>query len=175
MEIEVAAYGWQGEEWKLFYPQDLPDDWRLDYYANEFFAAVVPYSEWSLVEEGELLEWQEQVSDDFRFYWELPGDEADGAARLQRLLGEEPFAAHFGGVVAPGGETPGAQSPFSEERLSQLVLTESQELRPLRETMEQAMGDAREAGSARLVVVVQPAAAASLRSARDLAQLLGGG
>ncbi len=173
--IAVAAYGWQGAAWDGFYPEDIPAEWRLDYYANEFFAVVVPWEAWRQADDEELLDWQEQVSDDFRFFWELPADEAQTTSRLQRLLDEESFAAHFGGVVGPGGETPCVQSPFSEERVSQRLLTESQALRPLRETIEQAVGLAREAGSARMVLVIQPSAAVSLRSARDLALLLGGG
>ena len=76
--IEVAAYGWQGAVWDGLYPDDIPEDWRLDYYANEFFAVVVPYAEWQGEEDETLLEWQEQVSDDFRFYWELPEGEKIG-------------------------------------------------------------------------------------------------
>ncbi len=155
MQIEIAAYGWQGKEWDGYYPDDLPADWRLDYYANEQFAVVVPYADWADEEDETLLEWQEQVSDDFRFYWELPeGDEA-ALDRLQRLRQDDEFAAHWGGIVAD---------------VSTLRIEAPLELRPLREAMQQAMAPAAE----RLLVVVTASAAASLAAARDLGQLLGG-
>lgn len=175
MEIEVAAYGWQGSEWDAFYPDDMPADWRLDYYANEFFAVVVPYGEWSAEDDDELLAWQEQVSDDFRFYWELPPNALESVARLQRLLADETFAAHWGGVVDLKAVTQFSQSPFGGGGVSQRVLVQALELRALRELLESAMEQARARDSTRLVVLVEADAAASLRPARDLALLLGGG
>lgn len=154
--IAVAAYGWQGAAWAGFYPDDIPDDWRLDFYANEFFAVVVPFEAWQRADDETLLVWQEQVSDDFRFYWELPQGEASGAARLQRLREDDGFIAHWGGTL---------------EEVSQLHISEPMELRPMRKSIE----DARQAAKCTLLVIIAPAAAASLRPARDIAQLLGGG
>lgn len=170
MAIEVAAHGWQGSEWDHFYPEGLPADWRLDYYANEFFAVVVPYSEWSTQEDDELLGWQEQVSDDFRFYWELPADEVEACARLQRLLNDEAFAAHWGGAVDLTQPPPLSLSPFAPESLALLRVEQNRELRPLRQEMEAAM----EQGGVRLLVMLEAAAAGTLHPARDLALLLGG-
>ncbi|MEN8170265.1 MAG: hypothetical protein ABFS08_08585 [Pseudomonadota bacterium] len=171
MEIEIAAYGWQSREWDRFYPEDMPADWRLDYYANEFFAVVVPYSEWSVQADDELLAWQQQVSEDFRFYWEQPCGEDVAAARLQALMADAEFAAHWGGVVDIAAVSPLPQPPFGGESLAVLRQQKNSELRPLREELEQAMA---QEGS-RLLVVVEAAAAETLRPARDLALLLGGG
>ncbi len=154
--IEVAAYGWQGGPWDGFYPEDIPDAWRLDFYANEFFAVVVPWEAWRQADDEELLAWPEQVSDDFRFYWELPEEQGAAAERLQRLSEDDNFAAHWGGVLAEA---------------SQLRIDEPLELRPLREAIEGAL----EPGVESLLVVVEPAAAGCLHSARDIALLLGGG
>lgn len=171
MEIEIAAHGWQGSEWDHLYPDDLPPEWRLDYCANEFFAVVVPYSEWSQAADELLLGWSHQVAEDFRFYWELPGEAVAARRRLQHLLGEGEFAAHWGGVVDFTAALPLAQSPFSQERLALLLLQQGMELRPLRQAMEGAMAQ----GGTRLLVVVAATALGSLRPARDLALLLGGG
>jgi hypothetical protein len=168
MEIAVAAYGWQGGEWDDFYPDDLPLEWRLDYYANEFFSVLVPHAEWSVLDDEALLYWQEEVSDDFTFFWELPAGEEAGVARLQSLLANEAFGAHWGGVVDLSLDSPCAQRPFVDGALAMLRLTENLELRPLREAMEGAMAG----GTSRLLVVVEAAAAGSLRPARDLAQML---
>jgi uncharacterized protein YecE (DUF72 family) len=171
MDIDIAAYGWQGREWEHFYPDDLPADWRLDYYANEFLALLVPHHEWSVQGDNELLAWQQQVSDEFRFYWEVPSDAVEASLRLQRLLIEGEFAAHWGGVVDFSAVSPLNQSPSSEKSLTLLRLQQPMELRPLRRKMEEAMV----LGGSRLLVIVEAAAADSLRPARDVALLLGGG
>lgn len=49
-EIEnllVGAFGWHSTGWEeTFYPEDMPQDWRLDYYSQYFQTVLVPYSEW---------------------------------------------------------------------------------------------------------------------------------
>jgi len=36
-ELVVGARGWEHAQWlETYYPDDLPEDWQLDYYANEF-------------------------------------------------------------------------------------------------------------------------------------------
>lgn len=169
MEISIAARGWQGAEWDGYYPDDLPADWRLDYYANEFFAVLVPHAAWRSAHDEALLEWQEQVSDDFRFFYEVDGAGEDEVARLQQLLKDDDFSAHWGGIVT--ASSPCSQSPFEGESVNVLNLSEPMALRPLREAMESAI----KAAGSRLLVVVEPEAASTMRSARDLAQLLGGG
>lgn len=171
MEITIAACGWQGPEWDYFYPADLPADWRLDYYANEFLAVVVPYDEWSVAGDEALLAWPQQVRADFRFYWELPSEARAAQTRLQQLRGDSAFTDHWGGVVDFAAAPPLSQAPFSPERLALLRLQHTIELRPLRQAIEGALGQ----GAAQLLVVVEAAAAVSLRPARDLALLLGGG
>ncbi len=41
--IEIGAMGWDCRD---FYPDDLPEEWRLDYYANHFSALLVPSAQW---------------------------------------------------------------------------------------------------------------------------------
>jgi len=41
-EIKVACSNWQNTLWgAAFYPEDLPLDWQLDYYSNEFSALLI--------------------------------------------------------------------------------------------------------------------------------------
>lgn len=84
MQLELAAYGWQGPEWATLYPDDLPPEWRLDYYGNEYAAIVVPAAAWQKATIDEALLWLEEAPPGFRFYWELA--DADDAARLLELL-----------------------------------------------------------------------------------------
>ncbi|TNF96028.1 MAG: hypothetical protein EP297_10925 [Gammaproteobacteria bacterium] len=48
--IRVGALTWEVSEWgESFFPQDLPDEWRLPYYANEFHTVVIDMD--SLIQE----------------------------------------------------------------------------------------------------------------------------
>lgn len=45
----IGSAGWQHPEWEnSYYPEDLPPDWRLGYYANEFSLAVITGREHAL-------------------------------------------------------------------------------------------------------------------------------
>ena len=84
LEILVGAWGWKYQSWgqDQYYPDDLPADWRLSYYSNEFDMAVIPASYWAsadLVEE----DWLDDVDDDFEFCLHWPVKESD-----QALLGK---------------------------------------------------------------------------------------
>ncbi len=84
MELEFAAYGWLGPAWEVLYPEDLPPEWHLDYYSNEFGAVVVPATDWQSVSIDEANRWLAEAPQGFKFYWEI--DDADDAARLLELL-----------------------------------------------------------------------------------------
>jgi len=69
--LRLGAYGWQHQHWlRQFYPEGLPQDWRLDYYANEFTAVMVPVEYWP--DKYDVEQWCEDVSSRFRFYLQLP-------------------------------------------------------------------------------------------------------
>lgn len=172
MKIEVAPYGWRGQAWDGFYPEDLPAEWRLDYLANEFFAAVVPCSDWADESDEELSGWMQQVSSDFLFYWELPAGEEASVRRLQRLRGGSEFNRRWGGVIGPESDLGDVVAEGSADlgEAAVLHIDQEQDLRSLRSLLEKALA----VGGDALLVVVAPSAAASLRHVRDLTQLLAG-
>lgn len=69
--LELAACGWSPADWqRIFYPEDLPEDWRVSYYANEFACVLLPATVW----ENPSIQaafWQAEVQPDFRFYLEI--------------------------------------------------------------------------------------------------------
>jgi len=74
-DVEVGARGWLHERWmESFYPEDIPDDWRLGFYANEFNSLLVPWSLWSESIE-DLTEALDDTGDDFHLYLELPAQQ----------------------------------------------------------------------------------------------------
>jgi len=70
----VGARGWEHPSWRGgFYPEDLPDDWRLSYYANAFRAVLVPAERLGEASAGEVAQWGEDVPQGFRFFIEVSG------------------------------------------------------------------------------------------------------
>jgi hypothetical protein len=71
-ELFIGARGWDYDAWAGgFYPEDLPREWRLAYYAHEFRAVLVPF-EAAMASSGQtVLTWLEDTPDAFRFFLEL--------------------------------------------------------------------------------------------------------
>lgn len=96
MSCIIGSWGWRHSEWgnDVFYPDDLPEDWQLSYYANEFDLAVVPASYWSADGYGED-DWLDDVTNTFIFYIDWPflqlADQADyeKCAQYCQHLGEQ--------------------------------------------------------------------------------------
>lgn len=69
--IDIVPEGW----WALgdadaFYPDDLPDEWRLAYFANQFRAVLVPRSAWQVRPAFDCADWRSDVHAAFRFFLE---------------------------------------------------------------------------------------------------------
>lgn len=90
----IGAYGWQQPPMiEQFYPEDMPEEWRLSFYANEFPAVLVPFDEWSVVED-ELEEWLD-VPEGFRFF--LEAGEAGYGQRQDKVI--QQLGEYFAGLV----------------------------------------------------------------------------
>jgi len=64
----VTSRGW----WDLadhdqFYPDDLPEDWRLGYFANQFRATLLPAEIWTNTKPTTITQWRDEVPAGFRF------------------------------------------------------------------------------------------------------------
>ena len=70
-----------------WYPDDLPDDWRLGYFSNAFWAVLVPAAQWRAAGPAVAGRWAEDTPLRFRFYLEREWA-PDGLARTDL----EPFA-----------------------------------------------------------------------------------
>ena len=186
MQLDVAAYGWLDEAWAESYPEDLPGEWRLDYYANEYRAVVVPRGHWVDSGDEDVMVWIGETHPAFEFFWEV-GNERE-ARRLLDLYHE------FVDVPSPGGWLLLPDSTLSrsvEQELSALApvarcdaeascsgvlalvdVSEGVNLRQLRERLDQlkAVG----ATMVLLVVMPSPVAADTLEQLQTLCQLYGG-
>jgi hypothetical protein len=88
-EDSIRLWRWGCRDWDDpvlvagYYPEDLPADWRLSYYANEADCALLPPQRWRRVGANEAAAWAEDVGSRFRFYLEagdrLPSTDLLGA------------------------------------------------------------------------------------------------
>jgi hypothetical protein len=76
--ILIGARGWDHPTWHGgFYPEELPEDWRLTYYNNLLRAVLVPGEVWPSVTADTVRGWVEDSDADFRFVIETPATLAD--------------------------------------------------------------------------------------------------
>lgn len=103
--IQVGTYGWNGESWSgEFYPDDLPEDWLLDYYSNAYRAVLVPESTWNSWSEENLEDVLEAVEGDFSFYFEVCDNVTDEKqGQLTRIV--EVFEDRAEGIVLASEES----------------------------------------------------------------------
>ena len=78
-----------------YYPDDLPEEWRLAYYANEFSCVLIPASVWMAGDEFEYEKWREDTHPQFYFLFEETANLQDEKIMsLKNFLGGQ-----FGGMA----------------------------------------------------------------------------
>ena len=71
--VVMGTCGWKHKEWlDNFYSDDLPEDWQLGFYSNEFPVVYVPSTQW--IDESDISGWSEDVAETFRFVLEISED-----------------------------------------------------------------------------------------------------
>lgn len=95
--IFVGAVGWDRSEWRGdFFPDGLPEDWRLAYYAHFFSCVLVPQLAWRDASPEAVAGWERDTPRRFRFLFEVgSGASREGSPALAGILGEK-----FAGVIA---------------------------------------------------------------------------
>lgn len=88
--------GWVGS----YYPPDLPTDWRLTYYANDFSLVLVPQGRWVGAGPERGRAWRNEVSERFRFYLELSDLQPWALKRLPRWA--DALGTCLGGILVSG-------------------------------------------------------------------------
>jgi len=103
--VVIGACGWKHPAWlNDFYAEDLPEDWLLGFYSNEFTVVYVPANDW--VNEVTLADWAEDITESFRFILELSELDFTDNERLTSLLNKvSELGEHCLGIVlVPGSE-----------------------------------------------------------------------
>lgn len=89
----LGAIGWDHPAWNgVFYPDDLPAEWRLNYYNTLFECVYLPYTTWRVTPLETLQAWRHTTLDHFRFLLEPPPALDTDTAQIA-ALGEKAVVA----------------------------------------------------------------------------------
>lgn len=111
----VGARDWDHPAWKgTFYPEDLPKDWRLSYYANEFSGVLLPESVWRPAKPEVIAIWCDNVADGFLFFLEARDPSVLNQLRLSY---RDLFGPHWGGIPVTCGAVMSADENWDLRRL----------------------------------------------------------
>ena len=103
--LAIGACDWRHKHWSgAFYPEELPSDWCLGFYSNEFETVLVPSGQWQ-DETGYGCEgWLDEINETFRFYVELPPELAAGETGRERFIRDMNLLEDaLGGIVVTTG------------------------------------------------------------------------
>lgn len=90
MTVHAVPRGWDSPEWAGFFPEGLPEEWRLGFFANEFRALLLPAGLLARVAEA-----ADDVPGGFRYFLDLrDGTVPDPAALM-------PLGGRLAGILLP--------------------------------------------------------------------------
>ncbi len=187
MPIDIVCQGWDRlADGADFYPDDLPADWRLSYFANALGAVYLPAEDWTARPEQTLTDWGGDVPAGFRFYLELPPPPAAAraASRAQRALGDRlaglvdpapPTTAHaqtprWHRVADMAALADAGGAPHGRGLALQLCAAPDEHPRSVRGRLETLRQDC---GAVPLLLLLEPPAVGTVLRWRTIAELLG--
>ena len=119
-QLLIGACGWDHADWQdQFYPDDLPEDWRLGYYSNEYRVVLIPADYWRRADFSieTLLDNSEAG---LRFVIEmLSGDAEDSDALSRQLDSFDAFGDRCAGIVYRLDENDATAVAVLQARLQQ--------------------------------------------------------
>lgn len=142
--LAIAFDGWRRESWlDGYYPEDLPEDWQLGFYANDCSAVVVSLRELLAEDIDDLSDAVNDLLDSFVFYLDARESVSDLSA-LPAVL--ECLDGKIKGVIGAGVEIEGYDAWSLDEggqyvdglnnvRLSRVSMSLPLNLRQLKETL----------------------------------------
>jgi len=122
--LVIGACDWRHKHWrKSFYPEELPADWCLGFYSNEFETVLVPSSRWSDKSGYRCEGWLDEVNESFRFYIELPPVLSEQDTGREQFIDDMNLLEDaLGGIILTTGCGPGtsghpvSETPVAESR-----------------------------------------------------------
>ena len=91
--LRFGCRGWRDLQWEgSYYPDDLPGDWQLGYYANDCDCVLVSGEELLAEDPDQLTEAIEDLPDGFRFL--ISGADSSTLSEIASKTGQ-----HYGGSI----------------------------------------------------------------------------
>jgi len=113
--VMIGACGWQHPEWTgEFYPDDLPEEWLLGYYGNEYPVVMVPAEYWAQGEET-IEEWLEESDESLRFLAQWPDSSSPDSSKSDSSISEEQKQQARTGLKIVSEQVSGILIPISGE------------------------------------------------------------
>lgn len=103
--MSVGFSAWQEPALQdQFYPDDLPEDWRADYYFNNFRVAMAPQQEWMQWDQAMLVTLKEAMLAENFFYLHWSDVNSASVAKVEWL--KEFLGSKLSGLLLSGSWTP---------------------------------------------------------------------
>ncbi|QCU89614.1 hypothetical protein [Thiomicrorhabdus sediminis] len=97
--IQIGTLGWQHESWQGgFYPEDMPEDWQLDFYANQFHCLLVPEPTWLAWTDDDLADVLQSLPEKFALYLQVVSEVDDSKLRQIKMI-KAKLASLLAGLV----------------------------------------------------------------------------
>lgn len=174
--INMAALDWDScALLSHYYPEDLPPDWRLDYYANEFSVVVVPRDKWLQARDEDLDAWLEAAGDQLGFIFAdvETGQRPKLLKRFgERCLGFVDLAPDSADLLSP---LELSQNPYISVAVRVRVVTPDVPLKELRAEFERALPAETTASPLLVLLETNQDFAETARSVQILLELMGYG
>lgn len=86
-ELLLGTAGWARPDWAApYYPDDLPADWRLDYYANDCDCVLLTPDDWGSLDAERFADQLDELASTFRCFVQLHGGTDPGDVAFVRGL-----------------------------------------------------------------------------------------
>lgn len=67
--LRLGLQGWPHTEWLgSYFPEDLPEDWHFNYYANEASCLLLEQKDLVQLDSDDIETWLDEAPEHFRFY-----------------------------------------------------------------------------------------------------------
>ncbi len=120
--ILIGTRGWDRPEWTgAFYPEILPADWRLSFYANNLRSVLVPAETWEQGTVSDVRLWATDVYAEFRFVLELSAVHPEGSLPVLPAL-IEPIRPQVTGLLLRITATAAPGPAWLASQLEQLAM-----------------------------------------------------
>lgn len=92
--VYLGAAGWNAPAWlDEFYPEDMPEDWRLAFYNTQFRCVYLERGAWAGLNPEIWAQWANETHESFRFVLESSGSAETDAAAVEAFGGRAVLVA----------------------------------------------------------------------------------